>query len=65
MTLPVQLDHSVVGAVVFGAAQFENVVGVAGIPPCSCSFQPAVANHFIGRFDRTGSNVVATAFGCL
>ena len=63
MTLSKQPHHSVVSPVVLRATELKDVVGAGRIPPGSCSFEPAMADHLVGALYRAAADVIASTPG--
>jgi len=47
------LKNIVEFCIVFGAAQLENVIGVVNLPPGARTFQPYVADKFVGTLNSS------------
>ena len=49
------LKNIVEFCIVFGAAQLENVIGVVNLPPGTRTFQPHVADKFVGTLNGSAA----------
>ena len=55
------LKNIVKFCIVFGAAQFENVIGVVNLPPSARTFQPHVADKFVGTLNSSAAQRVTSS----
>ena len=49
------LKNIVEFCIVFGAAQLENVIGVVNLPPGTRTFQPHLADKFVGTLNSSAA----------